>query len=61
MNYQFESKADGPQRTTSRTMKTFCDLLSDSLLESCKTRKPTRFRSKTVKGTDSHHNPIRTR
>ena len=61
MNYQFESKADGPKRTTSHTTKKFYDILSDSLLESNKTRKPTRFRLKTLKETDSHHNPIRTR
>ena len=30
MNYQFESKADGPQRTTSLTTKTFCDTLGFS-------------------------------
>ena len=60
MNYQFESKADGPQRTTSHTMKTFCDILSDSFPESNKTRKPTRFRFKTLKETNSHHNPIQT-
>ena len=59
MNYQFESKADGPQRTTSHTTKTFCDIFSDSLLESRKTRKPTRFR--TSKETDSLHNSIRTK
>ena len=61
MNYQFESKADGPQRTTSHTTKTFCDTLLDSLPESSKTRKPTRFRFRTLKETDSCHNPIRTR
>ena len=60
MNYQFESKADGPQQTTSHTTKTFYDILSDSLLESNKRRKPTRFRFKTLKETDSHHNPIQT-
>ena len=61
MNYEFESKVDGPQQTTSHTTKTFCDILSDSLLESKKTRKPTRFRFETLKETDSRHNPIQTR
>ena len=37
MNTQFESKADGPRRTTPRMTKTFCDILSDSLPESKKT------------------------
>ena len=61
MNYEFESKVDGPQQTTSHTTKTFCDILSNSLPESSKTRKPTRFRFKTLKETDSHHNLIQTR
>ena len=57
MNYQLESKADGPQRITSHMTKTFCDTLSDSLPKSSKMRKSTRFQFKT----DSHHNPIRTK
>ena len=53
MNYQLESKADGPQRTTSNTTKTFCDTLSNSLLESSQTRNSTRIRVKFFKETDS--------
>ena len=51
MNYQFESKVDGPQRITSHMMKTFFDILSD----------PLQIRTKSLKETDSHYNPIRTR
>ena len=58
MNYQFKSKAAGPQRITSHTMKTFCDTLSDPLSESSKTGKSTRLR--TPKEIDSRHKPIRT-
>ena len=59
MNSQFESKADGPQRTTFHMTKTFYDTPSDSLPESSKTTKSTWLR--TSKETDSCHNPIRTR
>ena len=59
MNSQFESKADGPQQTTSHTTKTFCDTLSDPLSESSKTGKSTRLR--TSKEIDSRHKPIQTR
>ena len=51
MNYQFESKMDGPQRITSHMTKTFFDILSD----------PLQIRTKSLKETDSHYNPIRTR
>ena len=60
MNSQFESKDDGPQQTTFHTAKTFCDTPSDSLPESSKTRKPTRFWTKPSKEADSHYNSIRT-
>ena len=61
MNTQFESKADGPRRTTPRMTKTFCDILSDSLPEPSQTRNSTRIRIKFLKETGSHYNPIRTR
>ena len=61
MNYQFESNADGPQRITSHTTKTFYDTLSDSLPESRKTRKPTWFQLETLKETDSLYNQTRTK
>ena len=51
MNYQFESKMDGPQRITSHMTKTFFDILSD----------PLQIRTNSLKETDSHYNPIRTR
>jgi len=51
MNYQFESKVDGPLRITSHMTKTFFDILSD----------PLKIRTKSLKETDSHYNPIRTR
>ena len=51
MNYQFESKVDGPLRITSHMTKTFFDILSD----------PLQIRTNSLKETDSHYNPIRTR
>ena len=48
-----------PPAAKSHMMKTYCDILSDSLPEPKKTKKPTRFR--TSKETDSQHNSIRTR
>ena len=58
MNFRFESKGDGPQRTTSHMTKTFCDILSDYLPESRQTKNSNRIRIKSLKETDLRYNPI---
>jgi hypothetical protein len=59
MNSHSESKADGPQQTPSRTMKTFFDSRSDYLLESRQTKNSTLIRIKSLEETDSRNNPLR--